>query len=85
MQANSRAVSSSQAWTHTRQPEVVRKHLNKPWRKPVAEFNRQAFAALEQRLDASPRPLVLDSFCGTGQSTALLAARHPDHLVVGVD
>jgi tRNA G46 methylase TrmB len=29
--------------------------------------------------------LVLDSFCGTGQSTAALARRFPDCLVVGVD
>jgi tRNA G46 methylase TrmB len=28
---------------------------------------------------------VLDSFCGTGQSTAMLAARHDDALVIGVD
>ena len=28
---------------------------------------------------------MLDSFCGTGQSTAALALRHPDHLVVGID
>ncbi|TXS90695.1 SAM-dependent methyltransferase [Parahaliea maris] len=85
MQANSRAVNSSQAWTHPRLPELVRRHLAEPWRKPVAPFNREAFAALEQRLAAEPRSLVLDSFCGTGQSTALLAARYPNHLVVGVD
>jgi len=32
-----------------------------------------------------PRPLVLDSFCGTAHSTAALALRHPQHLVVGID
>jgi len=85
LQANSRAVSSSQAWTHPRLPELVRRHLAQPWRKPVADFNRPAFAELERRLAANPQPLVLDSFCGTGQSTALLATRYPDHLVIGVD
>jgi tRNA (guanine-N7-)-methyltransferase len=30
-------------------------------------------------------PLILDSFCGTGLSTAKLAERFPDALVVGVD
>ena len=37
------------------------------------------------QLNAAPRPLVLDSFCGTGHSTETLARRHPDHLVVGID
>ena len=36
-------------------------------------------------MKARPRPLVLDSFCGTGHSTAALAERHPGHLIVGVD
>ncbi len=52
---------------------------------PVAQYNRDALATLQQRLAAGPRPLVIDSFCGTGRSTALLALRHPDHLVVGID
>jgi tRNA G46 methylase TrmB len=30
-------------------------------------------------------PLVLDSFCGTGMSTATLAERYPDSLVIGID
>ncbi|WP_116368373.1 tRNA (guanine(46)-N(7))-methyltransferase TrmB [Parahaliea mediterranea] len=85
MQANSRPVSSNQCWTHPKLPAVVRRHLAAPWRKPVADYNRAAFAALEDALATAPRPLVLDSFCGTGQSTATLARRHPDHLVVGID
>ncbi|MFV0277794.1 MAG: SAM-dependent methyltransferase [Parahaliea sp.] len=85
MQANSRPVSSNQPWSHPRLGELVRRHLLHPWRKPVAGHNRQAFAELERALTTAPRPLILDSFCGTGQSTALLAQRHPGHLVVGVD
>ena len=42
-------------------------------------------AALLAELAARPRPLVLDSFCGSGHSTAWLAHRHPGHLVVGID
>lgn len=85
MQANSRAVSSNQRFLHPRLAPVVRRHLRQPSRKPIARHNREAFAALEQRLADDPRPLVLDSFCGTGHSTAALAARHRRHLVVGID
>jgi tRNA (guanine-N7-)-methyltransferase len=85
LQANSRPVSSNQRHTHPRLPEVVQRHLARPSRKPIAAHNRTAFAALAERMARSPRPLVLDSFCGTGASTARLAAQHPELLVVGID
>ena len=40
---------------------------------------------MKERLASCERPLVIDSFCGTGQSTAILAGRFPGHLVVGID
>ena len=81
----SRPVTSNQTHTHPRLPEVLRRHLENAERKPVARHNREAFSTLLRRLEATPGPLVIDSFCGTGQSTALLATRHPGHLVVGID
>jgi tRNA (guanine-N7-)-methyltransferase len=81
----SRPVSSNQAHTHPGLAATVRKHLTTAHRKPVADHDRAALQELQGHLANDPRPLVLDSFCGTGQSTALLASRHPAHLVVGVD
>jgi tRNA G46 methylase TrmB len=40
---------------------------------------------VRERLRDDPRPLVLDSFCGTGMSTAQLAERFADSLVIGID
>jgi len=85
LQANSRKVSSNQSHPHPRLTEVVRRHLTTTFRKPAAPHNLAAFSRLMERLDAAPLPLVLDSFCGTGHSTATLAQRHPGHLVVGID
>ena len=51
----------------------------------MAAYNIQAYRRLSTALSATPRPIVLDSFCGNGHSTAALAKRHPDHLIVGVD
>jgi len=85
LQADSRQVTSNQRFVHPRLGDIVQRHLRAPSRKPVATHNRQAFAALEERLAQAPAPLVLDSFCGTGQSSALLARRYPGHLVVGID
>lgn len=64
---------------------VVQRHRKHLWRKPCPEHTRDAFRILQQTLENEPRPLVLDSFCGTGMSTALLADRYPNSWVVGID
>lgn len=85
MQADSKPVSSNQPHIHRKLPAVVRRHLANPSRKPVAEHSRRAFDLLLAKLAADPRPLVIDSFCGTGHSTGIIAQRHSDHLIVGID
>ena len=86
MPARSRQIVSNQHHhLNPKLPALVRRHLDNVHRKPVAAHNRAAFRRLLEELAARPRPLVLDSFCGTGHSTAKLAQRHPQHLVVGID
>ncbi len=85
MSGNSRRIITTQPFIHRRLPALVQKHLQQPYRKPIAAHNLQAFAQLRRRLRDRLAPLVLDSFCGTGYSTAVLARRHPNHLVVGID
>lgn len=81
----SRRVSSNQVGLHARLAETVHRHLQFRSRRPVSEHAREAFALLQRRMDTCARPLVLDSYCGTGESSARLALRHPHHLVIGVD
>jgi tRNA G46 methylase TrmB len=64
---------------------MVSRHLAHPSRRPPAEHTRKAFAALRASVESSGRPLIFDSYCGTGMSTALLAALYPRHLVIGID
>jgi tRNA (guanine-N7-)-methyltransferase len=85
LQAISRPVASNQRHLHPKLAVIVRRHLQTTHRSVVSEHNIQAYEALTKELAAKPRPLVLDSFCGTGHSTAALAERHPGHLVVGID
>lgn len=85
MAKQSKPVSSNQAGPHEGLATVVERHLQSRFLRPVAEHSRDAFATLARELEHRPRPLILDSFCGTGMSTALLAQRYPGHLVVGVD
>lgn len=85
MHAQSSRPSSNQPHLHPKLAATVRRHLGARSRKPVAPHNVAACKVLLAELAARPRPLVLDSFCGTGHSTAALARRHPGHLVVGID
>jgi len=47
--------------------------------------SKEAFQAIRSRVEDSSRPLIIDSCCGTGDSTRRLAAQFPDALVLGVD
>lgn len=62
-----------------------------PWEAPLPRASGRAFEALASLTArhfsgaGQAGRLVLDSGCGTGESTLALAARHPDALVVGAD
>lgn len=86
MNAASSPVRSSQTDLHPRLEAVVRKHLASAWRQPL---HRPTVAAFERMIalpgfDVGAGP-VFDSGCGTGAGTRLIAKRHRDRLVIGVD
>ncbi len=83
-EGNSRPVTSRQSQPHARLAELARRHLTQPFRKPPANHSRQAFEAFA-KLWKPNQPCHLDAGCGTGESTAAIAKRYPDRLVVGVD
>ncbi len=81
----SREVTSSQTAPHEDLKRQLIRHVERPFAKPIAAYNREAFDHVALRLASADRPLILDSGCGTGDSSRLLAYQHPDHWVVGVD
>lgn len=85
-QMQSKAVTSPQPGIHNRLLEVVNRHRQSVSMRPVPTHSQAAFEALQHWLaDRSPRPIILDSCCGVGQSTAMIAQMHPDAWVIGVD
>lgn len=86
MNRGSSPVSSSQTQIHPRLETVVRRHLSAEWQQPVHAHTVAAFERMVALpdFDASAG-LILDSGCGTGASTRLIAQQHPDCLVVGID
>ena len=85
MQNPSRTVFSNQSSHHPKLFETVNKHLHNKFRQPYVEHNITAFEAVKKRIETQSKALIFDSYCGTGLSTAMLAKRHPDCLVVGID
>lgn len=84
MHGNSSNVISNQPGIHEQLEATVRKHLNSDFKRPIAEHAQQAWQQLDAAWDRA-RPLILDSGCGTAQSTERLALKNPNSLVVGVD
>ncbi|NJD24748.1 MAG: SAM-dependent methyltransferase [Betaproteobacteria bacterium] len=84
---NSRPVTSGQDAPHRDLEKLLQRHLVHPYRKPVLDYSRAAFAtALASRAAWNPAaPLILDAGCGVGWSTLALARIHPDCFVIGVD
>lgn len=65
--------------------EIIAVHLRAKWLRPIADHSRGAFESIQPRVEASTAPLIIDSCCGTGDSTRNLAAAFPEALVLGID
>lgn len=84
---NSRFISSAQDGPHRDLEALVRRHMAHPFRKPILDYNREAFSAAMAAREAwqSGAPLILDAGCGVGWSTLCIAEQFSDHFVLGVD
>lgn len=82
---HSHKVHSSQAGIHPRLGKLLVRYRSEPWRKPFHAPTVDAFGNAKQLIRGNDLPLILDSGCGTGESTDMLARAHPGHLVIGVD
>ena len=82
---NSREVRSSQQGIHARLDALLTRHLLSEWSQPFHGPSVLAFEALVEVIQGRRDRIVLDSGCGTGESTRLIAQAMPDCTVVGVD
>jgi tRNA G46 methylase TrmB len=85
IQTISRTVTSSQITTHKDLSRLVRRHLTTQYQQPVHDFNRQIFKQIDFIKNSQHSPIILDSGCGTGESTQLIAREYPSCLVIGID
>lgn len=80
-----REVTSNQSDIHPNLVSMVTKHLRHEFKKPYAQHNVDAFNKTTAWVANRKQPLILDSFCGTGESSRHIAKQFPDALVIGVD
>ena len=78
-------VTSNQAGQHENLKTVVARHAASHFDKPIAAHTRQAFTNLQQAVNLATQDILLDSGCGTANSSLILAREFPRHLVLGVD
>lgn len=82
---NSRIITSNQQDLHDNLESVVRRHLKTRFQRPYPDYSLAVFEQAKQRLSQHQGELILDSFCGVGESTVNLARQYPNALVVGID
>ncbi|AOW77457.1 SAM-dependent methyltransferase [Colwellia sp. PAMC 20917] len=82
---DSRVIITNQPGIHEKLEEIVEKHLQHRSQKPFQAHTEQAFAAMDALVKAHQGDIILDSCCGVGQSTRILAKQNPQALVIGVD
>ena len=86
------SVTSNQETIHKDLEEVVRKYARTTFLRPIADHTREAFAEAEEfvrkfygNAGTAPSAVILDSGCGTGESTIHIARRFPNIPVIGID
>jgi len=84
-QESSRIVTTNQEGIHEDLIVTLVKHLATVYNKPIATHSQKAFDDCCLKVESIDRAIILDSGCGIGQSTKLLADAHPEAWVIGVD
>ncbi len=85
MHGNSRRVTSSQTEVSHQLQQLVEKHLQQAFEKPLHRFSKSQFNTVNRLVNQSGLPIILDAGCGTGDSTIAFSERYPDKLVIGID
>lgn len=82
---NSKVVTSNQSGPHDKLEEIVTRHLAHASQKPYNQHTLDAFKQVQSWLSDWQGDIILDSCCGVGESTALIATQFPEAKVIGVD
>lgn len=79
------AVTTNQNGIYKNLDETVRKYMATRFLRPIADHTREAFEKAREFIKNYGDKVILDSGCGTGESTLHLAKRFPEVPVIGID
>jgi tRNA (guanine-N7-)-methyltransferase len=85
MPNKSSIVTSNQLGIHDDLENKLKKHLTNPFRKPYRPFSAEIFHKANEVINNINLPIILDSGCGTGESSLFLSKQYTNALVVGID
>jgi tRNA (guanine-N7-)-methyltransferase len=85
MTSTSRLVSSNQTGVHKDLEKIIKKHLLNTFKKPLRPFSENVFHLIDEIQKTIDLPIILDSGCGTGESSTRLSELNPDSLIIGID
>lgn len=82
---DSKKIITNQSGIHEHLADIVKKHTESEFKKPISAHTLAAFAEADALVKSFNGQIILDSCCGVGQSSRILAKQHPEALVIGVD
>ncbi len=85
MTQSSSVVSSNQTSVHKDLEGIVNKHLSNLYKKPYRPFSEEIFHQIDEIQKKINLSIILDSGCGTGESSSVLSIANKDSLIIGID
>jgi tRNA (guanine-N7-)-methyltransferase len=82
---NSSPIYSNQQGINRDLLKFVAKYASGGFEKPIAKHTADAFLQLHKITAEVTQPIILDSGCGTGESSYALSEQFPGHMVIGID
>lgn len=85
MHHQAREITTSQQAISDKLEALVAKYQVAKNQRPISEHTQRAFDEAKEWLAGHTEPLILDSCCGVGESTAKIANANPNTRVIGLD
>lgn len=85
MDSNSTPIISAQEGPHKDLHKILQRHQQAEFKNIIPDFALSAFTKVDAIVQAGDQAIILDSGCGTGESSYQLAKQFPNHWVIAID
>ena len=78
-------ILTNQFGPHPKLLQQTLRHANSAFNRPITPRNLFAWDLIHARIQKKPMPVILDSGCGKGLSSRILARKYPEHWIIAMD